>query len=261
MSPGWTTDLAILQLTGSTIDDRGDHLVVRTPANPGYHWGNCLLVTDPGSVDDAARWHDAFVDAFPAAGWIAIGLPRLPDDTEAWTSRLIDLEQNDVLTTPTLPRASTLPDGYTVRQLEGDDWELVVSRDLAENARTGEYEAASHEQFSRAAVAARRDLSERGAAACIGAFAGEVLCADLGIVRCGTTARYQAVGTAPGHRRRGLASHLLGVAAEWSADSGCDSWVIVTETTNDAGRVYRLAGFTLDDAVVSAYRRPPLQPT
>jgi GNAT superfamily N-acetyltransferase len=258
MSPGWATDLAILELTGSTMDDQGDHLIVRTPANPGYHWGNCVLVIDPARVDDAERWHDAFRAAFPSAGWVAIGLPQLPGETDGWTSRSIELEENDVLTTRTMPRASALPDGYIVRQLEGDDWELLISRDLAENAHTGEYEAASHEQFTRAAVAARRDLSERGTAAYFGAFAGEELCADLGIVRCGTTGRYQAVGTDAAHRRRGLASHLLGVAAAWSADSGCDAWVIVTESTNDAGRVYRRAGFTLDDAVVAAYRRPPL---
>jgi GNAT superfamily N-acetyltransferase len=258
MSPGWATDLAILELTGSTIDDRGDHLIVRTSANPGYHWGNCVLVTDPTTVDDAERWNDVFRAAFPSAGWVAIGLPRVPDEADAWASRSIELEENDVLTTAAVPRASVLPDGYTVRQLEGDDWDLVISRDLAENARTGEYEATAHELFVRAEIDARRGLSERGAAACFGAFAGEELCADLGIVRCGTTGRYQAVGTDAAHRRRGLAAHLLGVAAAWSSEAGCDTWVIVTESTNDAGRVYRRAGFTLDDAVVAAYRRPPL---
>lgn len=259
MSPGWVTDLAILELTGSTVDDRGDHLVVRTPANPGYHWGNCLLVTDPSSVDDAARWYDTFRLEFPTARWVAIGLPRLPRDPQAWNSRSIDLEQNDVLTTTTVPRASALPDGYTARRLDGDDWDLVIARDLAENARTGEYEATSHEAFVRSAIDARRRLSERGAAAWFGAFSGEALCADLGIVRCGTAGRYQAVGTDAAHRRRGLASALLGVAAAWSVEAGCTNWVIVTESQNDAGRVYRRAGFTLDDAVVSAYRRPPVE--
>lgn len=75
-------------------------------------------------------------------------------------------------------------------------------------------------------------------------------------MRCGATARYQGVGTSAEHRRRGLASHLLGVAAQWSADRGCDRWVIVTEPTNPAGRVYRSLGFMPDTGAVRAYRRP-----
>jgi hypothetical protein len=51
---GWATDIAVLQLTGSTVDDRGDHLVLRTPRNPTFHWGNCLLVTDPAAVETRA---------------------------------------------------------------------------------------------------------------------------------------------------------------------------------------------------------------
>ena len=58
------------------------------------------------------------------------------------------------------------------------------------------------------------------------------------------------------HRQRGLASHLLGLAAAWSAEQGCDRWVIVTEATNPAGRVYRSVGFELGAANVQVYRPP-----
>lgn len=258
MSPGWVTDLAILELTGSTIDDHGDHLVVRSPGNPDYHWGNCVLVTDPATVDDAARWFDAFRSTFPDAGWVAIGLPDFPRNATAWTSLGLELELVDVLSTTRAPRTGPLPDGYTVRRIDGDDWELVIEAEVADNARSGIYESTAHAEFVRETVATRRRLCDRGLAAFFGAFAGEDLAATLGIVRCGTTARFQAVGTDPAHRRRGLASHLLGVAGDWAGAEGCDAWVIVTESTNEAGRVYRAAGFTLDDAVVSAYRPPAL---
>jgi hypothetical protein len=36
-SPGWATDLAILEHSVSTVEDRGDHLIVRTPDNPDFH--------------------------------------------------------------------------------------------------------------------------------------------------------------------------------------------------------------------------------
>jgi len=83
-----------------------------------------------------------------------------------------------------------------------------------------------------------------------------VLASSLGIVVCDATARYQSVGTDAGHRRRGLAGHLLGVAAEWSAGKGCDNWVIITEAGNPAGRLYRSVGFAPDVCNARAYRAP-----
>ena len=255
--PGWATDLAILEHSGSTVEDHGDHLLVRTPHNPDFHWGHCLFVTDEDAMGDAARWVDAFQLAFPEATWVAIGLPRMPDDQDAWVAQGLDLELDDVLTTRTLPRQSPLPEGYSVRRLSGQDWAQSVARSVAENDRTDEHDPQSFERFAQGQALVRRALSERDMGASFGAFADDVLVADLGIVRCGTTARYQSVGTDDEHRRHGLASHLLGVAARWTADRGCDRWVIVTEATNPAGRVYRSLGFEPDTGNAQAYRKPP----
>ena len=254
---GWATDIAVLEHGGSRVENCGDHLVVSTPRNPTYHRGNCLFVTDPDAVDDAARWVQAFRDTFPSAGWIAIGLTRMPDDQAAWTEQGVELELDDVLATTSLPLQKALPAGYTVQQLMGGDWEQVVARAMAENDRSGEYEPQSHEGFVRARAQSQRGLTERDVAAFFGAFAGDLLVAELGIVRCGTTGRYQSVGTDAEHRERGLASHLLGVAARWAADHGCNRWVIMTEATNPAGRVYRSLGFEPTTGNAQAYRRPP----
>jgi GNAT superfamily N-acetyltransferase len=257
LSPGWATDLAVLELSGSTIEDRDDHLVVRTPSNPLYHWGNCLFVTAVDEVDDAARWIATFGREFPEATWVAIGLIGAPPHPEAWTDAGVTIELDEVLTTRTRPRITAAPPGYTFRQLTGDDWEQVISSGIRDNERSGEYEPTGHEQFMRARVNNQRTLCDTGVAAFFGAFDGDALVADLGIVKCGTTARYQAVQTDEPHRRRGLASHLLGVAARWSIEQGCDRWVIVTETTNAAGRVYRSVGFAPDESNAQAYRPPP----
>jgi GNAT superfamily N-acetyltransferase len=256
LSPGWATDLAVLEYTGSEIDDRGDHLVIRSPQNPNFHWGNCLLVTEPAAVDEAERWFETFRTAFPDASWVAIGLARMPGDELAWTQLGLELELDDVLSARSLPRQTPAPEGYDLRRLDGDDWEQSVARAVRENEGTGEEEPQSHQRFVQARMEAQRSLSERGLAAFFGAFADGVLVCELGIVRCGATARYQNVGTDEQHRRRGLASHLLGVAALWAAEQGCDTWVIVTEADNPAGRVYRAAGFALDAGTAQAYRSP-----
>ena len=257
LPPGWATDLAILRHSGSTIEDWGDHLLVRTPANPDFHWGHCLFVTDADAVDEAGRWVRTFQSAFPEARWVAIGLITMPADQEAWVTLGLELERDDVLTTRTLPRQTPLSEGYVVRRLGRQDWARSLARSVAENDRTHQEEPLSFERFATAQVKARQALSDRDLGASFGAFRGDLLVAELGIVRCGATARYQSVGTDQDHRRRGLASHLLGVAARWAADHGCDQWVIVTEATNPAGRVYRSVGFEPDISNAQAYRKPP----
>ena len=244
---GWATDLAVLEHMGSTIDDHGDHLVVRSPRNLDFHWGNCIFITDPNSVDDADRWVQIFRRAVPDADWIAIGLARMPDDPEPWVTRGLELELDDVLATTIMPRQTAPPVGYDVRPLVGADWEQVITRAVADDTQEG---------FARARADAQRDLVERGIAHFVGAFHEDRLVAELGIVDCRAMARYQNVGTAPEHRGRGIASHLLGVAAEWAFSRGCTQWVIVTEAVNPAGRVYRRAGFELVAPSVQAYRAP-----
>lgn len=253
---GPRTDLEILRLQGSVIEDRGDHLVIRSPHNPDFHWGNFVQVTG-GDPDDAERWIEVFGRAFPGARHLALGLPG-PPAGDGYAVRGIEVSTDDVLSTRTLPEQRPAPAGYRARALaDDDDWERVRLVELRENAANDRYDPVSHDRFVRAQIATRRELVATGRAAFFGVFTAEGdLAADLGIVVLGTTARYQSVGTDADHRRRGLAGHLLGVAARWAEDRGAEEWVIVTGSTNDAGRLYRSVGFADDVQVVGAYRTP-----
>jgi GNAT superfamily N-acetyltransferase len=256
LPPAWTTDLAILEYSGAIIEGHPGYLLVRSPHNPDFHWGNCILVTEAEALNDATRWVNTFQSAFPESRWVAVGLIRMPAHPAGWVAHGLTVEPEDVLTTRSLPRQVPLPEGYTVRRLSGQDWAQSVNLSVAENGHTKRYDHQMHERFAKAQTRTRAALSERELGAWFGAFAGDELVAYLGIVRCGTTARYQSVLTAQEHRGRGLASHLLGVAALWAAEHGCDSWVIVTDVTNRAGRVYRRLGFEPDVCNARAYRPP-----
>lgn len=249
---GWRTDLAVHRLSGARIEQHGDHLVVATPAEPAYHWGNFVLVTDPAAVDDAPRWVAAFEHAFPGARHRAVGLVADPARRIAWAEAGLRLEHEDVLATTGGPQRRPLPPGYRVRELRTDaEWEQLASGiDEPSPERLG---------FARRRAWTRRAMVERGAAAFFGAFAGDELAASLGIVDCGEGVhRYQEVRTAPGHRRQGLASHLVGVAAEWAAARGSRQWVIVADADSDAGRLYRSLGFGFVLRSSQAYRSPDL---
>lgn len=253
ISPGWKTDLEILALGGSEIETFDDHLAVKTPTNPEYHWGNCLLVLDPSSVDESEKWVERYRSVFPSNDWIAIGLPQMPSNVAAWEKQGVALEQLDVLTTSSLPKEQPLPQGYTSRHFEEQDWETLTHREISFLLSEGGHEPTAIEAFVIENNASRQRLCADGDAAWFGAFLEGELVASLGIVKCETTARYQSVETSDSHRRKGLASHLLGLAASWSKEQGCETWVIVTEETNAAGRVYRRAGFRSDIPAVNAY--------
>jgi GNAT superfamily N-acetyltransferase len=249
---GWLTDIAVLRLSGALIEDRGDHLVVTSPDNPGYYWGNFLLVTDPQARNDAQRWVDLFRATFPDARHLSIGLPAEPDP-EPWAAFDLPVTSDEVMSTTTLPAQRPAPDGYSIHQLlTPAQWAAAAAAIIAENARTGEEPEGAYRDFTMGRMRSRAELSERGEAAFFGAFVGDACVSNLGIVLCGQdaqgrgVARYQSVQTAVDHRRRGLAGHLVGVAAGWAADRGAQRWVIATESDNPAGRLYRSLGFAPD---------------
>ena len=247
---GWHTDLAVQRLSGATITDHSDHLVVRTPSESSYHWGNFVLVTDPAAVDDAGRWVAVFEDEFPAAQHRAVGLVAEPTNRIAWAAAGLTLEHEDVLATGTGPERRPLAEGYRVRDIVSDD-------EWAQHSTPGGDAAPEHLEFSRRRGRVQRGLVERGEAAFFGAFTGEELVASLGIVDCGEGVfRYQDVETEEQHRRRGLAGHLLGVAADWAADRGARQWVIIADADSDASRLYQGVGFEPIVRSCQAYRSP-----
>lgn len=254
------TDLTILQLSGSLIEDCGDHLIIRTPTNPGFHWGNFVFVTEPDRVDAAEHWVSVFAAVFAQARHRAVGLvtaPSCPEGMAAWVAAGLEIEYEDALSTSRLPTLRPLADAYTVRELTtDDDWAQGHDLDL-DDEPDHLITDPGHQQFREARLLARRALATEGHAAFLGVFAGNLLVAQLGIVDCGHgIARYQHVFTAPEHRRRGLTSHLLGVAARWARDRGCNRWVIVADADSDAARLYQACGFTDAERLTQAYQAP-----
>lgn len=250
LSLGWQTDLAVLRLGRSVIEEHPDHLVVRTPENPKYHWGNFVLVTDPGAADDARSWLAVFEATFPSAAHRAIGLTGEPSDVAAWAEAGLELERSDVLVaTDPLPATAT-PTDYAVRPLSTTaDWDSSTL--LRETAYPG------HGDFERLSTESRAAMAARGEVTWFGAFAGDQLAAELGIVPInGDLARYQSVLTHPDHRRRGLTRHLLGVADAHARSTGATTTVIIADQDSDPGRLYRAAGFRFDVTTVQGYRDP-----
>jgi GNAT superfamily N-acetyltransferase len=253
-SLGYRTDLAILALEGSHVADRGDHLVIRTPGNPDYWWGNFLLLRDlkPGS---GGGWMARFAAEFPDAQHLALGL----DETDAGTVDPGELagmtmERNAVMTATSV-HAPARPNTEAVfRTLEGDaDWRQ--SFELAAAVHAGE--PGGDAGFMIARLAAQRALTEAGHGAWFGAFLGGTLVSQLGLITAVPgLARYQSVETHPGARRRGLAGTLVWHASVTALTGDTSTLVMVADPGDDAISVYRSVGFTVTEPQLSFIREP-----
>jgi hypothetical protein len=259
-SLGYRTDLMIRELEGSLIRDRGDYLIVRSPANPEFWWGNFLLVP-PLAPGDLGNWADRFGKEFPGAGHVAIGVDStvaaVPDEAELAATGL-DLERSVVLRAGQgdlrpPPRPNT---EATYRALSGDaDWKqaLALRAAISEDGPSG-----GDSEFNRVRVATERALTEAGHATWHGAFLGEALVAQLGVIAdpASGLARYQNVETHPGFRQRGLAGTLTWQAGRTALASlgAADGLVIVADPGYVAISVYRSIGFIAVESYVSLQR-------
>lgn len=256
VGPGTWTDLAVAMLSGTEAVDHGDHLVLRTPSNPGYYWGNCIQVLDPEAADDAERWVARHRASVPYAAHVAIGLPR-EVSAEPYSRLGLTIEHEQALGTsgPLLHRE--LAPSYQVRALADDeDWDRFVTLFCTENERTGEHGAAAFEAFMRDQAAQRRRLVGQGQARFFGVFARRRLVAHCGMVRCADVGRYQSVLVDAAHRRQGLAAHLVGAAARWARSQGIQELVILADEGTVAEHLYRGLGFNDLQALTQAFRAP-----
>jgi len=242
-SLGYRTDVALRTMEGAEVTDRGDHLVVRTPDNPTFWWGNFLLLARVPRPGEAGRWMARFAAEFPAARHVALGVDtadggaRLPGDLAAAG---LEVERAAVLTAAeVMPPARPNTDAE-IRPLGSDaDWRQSV--DLAIRCADSGEESGYLERRATA----RRRMTQAGIGAWFGAFGDGRLLAQLGLFDVGDGyARYQHVETDPVARRRGLAGTLLWYAGRYGHEVlGTRTFVIVADPVDAAIRVYRTCGF------------------
>ncbi|WP_111768568.1 GNAT family N-acetyltransferase [Nakamurella deserti] len=244
-SLGYRTDLALLRLGGSVVDDRGDHLVVRSLHNPHHFWGNFLLLDAVPAPTDVDRWVDRFAATFPGAGRLTLGFDGTDGtvaDLAAFTARGCSAEAQAVLTATEVRPPGRRDPAAEFRPLRDDaDWAQSVELRLRCNTDDPSYDR----MFVTAHAATQRRLVTDGPGVWFGAFVDGHLVAQLGLVRTGAgLARYQSVETDPAFRRRGLATGLLHDAGRHGLERlGARTLVIVADSDDVAVHLYRAIGF------------------
>lgn len=244
-SLGFRTDLRLLELTGSEIEDRGTHFVIRTPANPTYFWGNFLLLKHlpvPGGEREVIG---AFHTEFPLAAHVSIGVDHadLTDDARAAFKKAgLAVDVATVLTASTVTAA---------REIEAEVRPLTSDEDWEARARLSQqlYPQTPEESFMTFALGKNEQekaLVAGGRGQRFGAFVDGQLVSTAGIfVTEDGVARFQSVETHTEHRRRGLAGAVVHAAGQHALDHlGVRTLVIVADTDGEAIGIYRRLGFS-----------------
>ncbi len=248
-SLAFRTDLALLRLSGSIVEDRGTHVAVRTPANPTFRWGNFDLLAAPPSATEVPHVLARYDADLPDGDFRTFGVDGTAEHGDALGPLVaagLAPEPGAVLTatsTHAPPRPNT---EVRLRMLVSDgDWAQRVEHAVAVDAAEPESNGPGYRLFAERRAATDRALCAAGQASWWGAFLDDRLVASMGLVDAGDgLARFQSVETHPDHRGRGVAGTLVHrVAAHGFDEVGARTLVMVADPDGVAIRVYRSVGF------------------
>lgn len=259
-SLAYRTDLALLEASGSQVEHHDDHVVVRTPDNPTYWWGNFVLLARPPVPDEVPRWLALTAAAHPGSVHVAFGVDGTDGtvaDLAAFADAGLEVEASSVMTATAVHEPPRPNHEATYRPLRSDDdWEQQVTLGIA-----GEHEdSATGADFVRAKAIAERAMTGRGTGEWWGAFLGDRLVASMGLFVASTgLARFQDVKTHPDARGRGLAGTLVHEVSRFGFEElGAETLVMVADPDYLAIRVYRSVGFADTETQLQAFRKPAI---
>jgi ribosomal protein S18 acetylase RimI-like enzyme len=275
LRPGWRTDFT-MHGVAAQVSERDDGLVVCTPGNPTFYWGNCLILAEPPRDDALPHWlarFEAEIGALqPASRHVALGIntPYAGEQLPTWQAAGFELHVNAVMRllpgglreppTPKLPAVTVRP---IVWQGPGAEIEAIVELECVD---THGFEPAAYRAYRRRLFDHYAVLHERGQCEWFGVWVGEpgqaVLAADCGLVRDragpGATGRFQRVATHPAWRRRGLCSALVHHVSRHALQAWQAAEVIMVADPEDVAiGIYRHLGFAEFEREWCLERRAP----
>ena len=261
-SLGYRTDLIFHRFAGEVLD-RGDYLVIRSPRQQGFYWGNLLLFPAAPGAGDYERWEGLFREEFR-------DLAGVRHMTFGWD----DPEGGDAVLEPFLAAGFRYEPGAVlstsearapargaweeleVRPISGDEeWAEACRCQVA--CRDPELSEEAYQGFVARRMTGLRAMVEAGLGVWIGAFLEDRQVGNLGIFQHDGVGRFQTVCTHPGFRGRGVCSNLVYRTSLLAFEElGCQTLVIVSESGSQAERIYRSVGYHAEEVQLGLCRWP-----
>ena len=250
---------------GGEVRAYDHHMVVRTPDQPDYFWGNLLILPDAPDVGDEARWPELFareIGSEPDVRHMVFQWDTVdgsPGAADRFVPLGFSLDRSEVLSTRTPCTAPRRNPAIEVRELRSDaDWHALL--ELSVLCRDPAYSEDLFREFITARQRTYRRWTQAGHGDWYGAFLEDRLVADLGLFDTGGgLGRFQAVETHPELRRRGICATLVSEVSRRALESGVFHELVMVAQEDDAhgaGRVYRSVGYRPIERMAALTRFP-----
>ncbi|MBT3322740.1 MAG: GNAT family N-acetyltransferase [Anaerolineae bacterium] len=247
-SLGYRTDLIFPKFDGQILD-RGDYLVILTPTNPTYYWGNFLLFPKPPKGNDLENWKAIFSKEIGSqinAEHFTFGWDTIVGDLgeiKPFLDAGFDLSQSVVLSTQEVKMPTKYNQEAVIRPLTDNlDWEQATQNQIA--CRDPEHTFEDYQIFKRDQMKRYRLMAKAGMGLWFGAFLGKKLVADLGVFATEDIGRFQNVGTHPNFRRLGICGALVYEASCYAFEyMKIKTLVMVADEHYHAAKIYESVGF------------------
>jgi GNAT superfamily N-acetyltransferase len=248
------TEVMFAAMDGEVIP-RERYVVVRTPSNPTFYWGNFLVLRDTPTVDGIADWLACFERELPGAGHRLF----VTDDPHAETFDVTPFQTLGFIPDETsllrFSGASPVSSEWGCAPLRSHMWEealALLDRSMTpKNALEDRYRA-----FLRIQMGRYRRLVERGLGQWFGVVAEDRLVGTCGIFEHEGLCRFQTVAVDEAWRRKGIATSMVSAVARYASERWPNEPILIgAGSDSDAERIYMRAGFERAERIVGLLRR------
>ena len=247
-SIGHSTDFIFSDLSGRLIK-KDDYIVIQTPCNPGFFWGNYIVFNKAPVTGDLDKWTSIFRKEFSyyetynhyAFTWIDGQYNESVIDE--FLNAGFEIEHVAVLSTNKVNPPPRFSKNIKIRKINTQrEWNDVIENQIAcaePRYNNDKYRVFKERQFSEYK---KMSLANKGH--WYGAYINDQLVGDLGIFHEGRLGRYQNVGTHPDYRRQGICGSLVYESAKIALlNYPIDQLVMKADDDYFAAKIYESVGF------------------